>query len=148
MGPRLGKDADSKGCGAERLQLRQAPCNRSRRSQCFSLSGCCGCQLQAEEISEDDYFSRNPEFSSWLTAEKGHYFNSLTADESRELFAKFVTRWNAKKLPAKYYAGVAAPANMRRTGHDWGIRGMLQVLLMELQCFCCCLSSDPKFSGT
>ncbi len=78
---------------------------------------------QAGQISEDDYFSRNPEFSSWLTAEKGQYFNQLTAEESRELFAKFVSRWNAKKLPAKYYAGVAAPANMRRTAHNWGIRG-------------------------
>ena len=56
-------------------------------------------------------------------AEKGRHFNQLTAEESRELFAKFVGRWNAKKLPAKYYAGLAAPVSMRRTGHDWGLRG-------------------------
>lgn len=79
--------------------------------------------MQAGQLSEDDYFSRNPEFSTWLVAEKGRHFNQLTAEESRELFAKFVSRWNAKKLPAKYYAGLAAPASMRRTGHDWGLRG-------------------------
>lgn len=83
--------------------------------------------MKAVQISEDDYFSRNPEFSAWLSAEKGKFFNQLTAEESRALFAKFVSRWNGKKLPAKYYAGVAAPANMRRTGHDWGILGMLLV---------------------
>ncbi len=87
--------------------------------------------LQAGQISEDDYFSRNPEFSSWLSAEKGLFFNQLSAEESRELFAKFVNRWNAKKLPVKYYAGLAAPASMRRTGHDWGLRGRGVPLLLE-----------------
>ena len=85
----------------------------------------CIMDVQAGQLSEDDYFSRNPEFSTWLVAEKGRHFNQLTAEESRELFAKFVSRWNSKKLPAKYYAGLAAPASMRRTGHDWGLRGTI-----------------------
>ncbi|XP_078433563.1 splicing regulatory glutamine/lysine-rich-like protein isoform X1 [Wolffia australiana] len=72
-----------------------------------------------KEISKDDYFSKNNEFSTWLKEEKGTFFSELTSEAARELFLSFVKLWNKQKLDSRYYEGIArAP----RTGHHWKIR--------------------------
>lgn len=71
------------------------------------------------DIKEEDYFSRAPEFTSWLLEDRGTYFNSLSGDESRALFKDFVEDWNGGHLALKYYQGlVQAPT--KRTTHQWG----------------------------
>ncbi|KAK9830029.1 hypothetical protein WJX72_009298 [[Myrmecia] bisecta] len=73
-------------------------------------------------INEDDYFAKNPEFSTWLRDERGQFFNELSADETHALFKDYVKAWNSRKLPARHYAGIVGSA-MRRTTHQWGLRG-------------------------
>ena len=43
------------------------------------------------------------EFSYWLRKKKGVYFDSLKAEDTRPAFDKFVKKWNAGDLSAKYY---------------------------------------------
>ena len=70
----------------------------------------------SEPITEDDYFSKAPEFASWLQS-RGTYLDELQSDEARKQFGKFVKRWNGGELPPQLYAGVK-PAS--RTRHQWG----------------------------
>lgn len=70
----------------------------------------------SEPITEDDYFSKAPEFASWLQS-RGTYLDELQSDEARKHFGKFVKRWNGGELPPQLYAGVK-PAS--RTRHQWG----------------------------
>eukprot|EP00891_Asterochloris_glomerata_P003603 jgi/Astpho2/3603/Aster-x1157 len=78
---------------------------------------------QIQELSSADYYQRNPEFSTWLREERGRFFNELSAEGSRALFDEFALVWNQRKLPARYYTGLAAEAaTMRRTGFQWGVR--------------------------
>ncbi|CAA7405489.1 unnamed protein product [Spirodela intermedia] len=72
-----------------------------------------------EEISNDDYFSKNNEFSTWLKEEKGTFFSELSSEAARELFLSFVKQWNRQKLNPRYYEGIAKGP---RTGHSWKIR--------------------------
>ena len=51
------------------------------------------------------------------------FFNELTSERARELFAKFVDLWNRRQLPAKYYRGIAG-TTMRLTQHSWAVRGV------------------------
>ncbi len=70
--------------------------------------------------------AKNPEFTAWLREVHGRFFNELETDDARALFAQFVAAWNARKLPARYYVGMAGRA-MKRTQHNWGIQlGALQ----------------------
>ena len=62
------------------------------------------------------------QFSEWLRLERGQFFNELSSEETRALFGEFAASWNARKLPARYYMGIA-DASLRRTKHAWGIRG-------------------------
>lgn len=78
--------------------------------------------LQVNEISEEDYFARNAEFSTWLKEKRQLFFNDLSAEETRRLFADFVQAWNGRKLPAKYYGGLVG-SSMRRTNYQWGLKG-------------------------
>lgn len=55
----------------------------------------------------------------WLKEAKGLFFSSLSSEETHKLFVKFVEIWNAGKLSAKYYQGIAAAP---RTSHKWGIK--------------------------
>mmetsp|Transcript_40545 Transcript_40545/g.49182 ORF Transcript_40545/g.49182 Transcript_40545/m.49182 type:complete len:210 (+) Transcript_40545:321-950(+) len=61
---------------------------------------------QVEEISKDDYYLKNHEFSMWLRMTTGKYFTELVAEETRRLFDDFVVKWNAKELPYAIYQGV------------------------------------------
>lgn len=74
---------------------------------------------QFKEISNDDYFSKNNEFSTWLKEEKGTFFSELSSEAARELFLSFVKRWNRQKLDARYYEGIARGP---RTAHSWKIK--------------------------
>ncbi|XP_051125643.1 style cell-cycle inhibitor 1-B [Andrographis paniculata] len=72
-----------------------------------------------EELSTDDYFSKNNEFALWLREEKGIFFSDLSADSSRGLFSEFVAEWNDNKLEPRYYEGITAGP---RTSHKWNIK--------------------------
>lgn len=51
---------------------------------------------QIVQISADDYFAKNAEFSTWLLEAKQRYFSDLSTEESRALFDNdFVPAWNA-----------------------------------------------------
>nr|XP_023879111.1 protein pxr1 [Quercus suber]POE77220.1 hypothetical protein CFP56_36634 [Quercus suber] len=75
---------------------------------------------QFQELSSDDYFSKNNEFSTWLKEEKNVFFSDLSSESSRELFSDFIKVWNAQKLESHYYEGIASGP---RTSHHWKIKG-------------------------
>ncbi|XVE98957.1 hypothetical protein REPUB_Repub03eG0154200 [Reevesia pubescens] len=71
------------------------------------------------EISNDDYFSKNNEFATWLKEEKHVFFSELSSESAREFFSEFVKDWNNKKLRSQYYEGIASGP---RTAHNWKIK--------------------------
>ncbi|CAH2067874.1 unnamed protein product [Thlaspi arvense] len=71
------------------------------------------------ELSSEDYFSKNMEFATWLKEKKRTYFNDLTTEAARELFARFVKAWNRGKLEPRYYEGISTAP---RTAHNWKIK--------------------------
>ncbi|KAM0948676.1 putative style cell-cycle inhibitor 1 [Dioscorea sansibarensis] len=71
------------------------------------------------ELSKDDYFSKNNEFSTWLKEEKGLYFSDLSSGQARDQFSVFMKDWNNHKLDSRYYEGIASGP---RTAHNWKIR--------------------------
>lgn len=82
-----------------------------------------------ELLTSDDYFTKNPEFTSWLRVKHGRSFNDLAGDESHLLFEKFVDEWNNGLLPKTYYAGLAGTTV--RTTHNWALRGKSTVSFVE-----------------
>jgi hypothetical protein len=49
------------------------------------------------------------------------FYNDLNAEQTHDLFAKFVGLWNTGRLAPKYYAGaVAVP--QKRTAHNWSFK--------------------------
>ncbi|KAG9438911.1 hypothetical protein H6P81_019076 [Aristolochia fimbriata] len=72
-----------------------------------------------EEISTNDYFSKNNEFSTWLKQEKDIFFSDLSSDEARKLFSRFVKDWNRQKLQSHYYEGIKTGP---RSAHSWKIK--------------------------
>lgn len=76
-------------------------------------------KVDIEEITVDDYFSKNNEFSTWLKEEKSVFFSDLTADSARKMFSKFVEKWNKGKLASQYYEGITTGP---RTSHNWKIK--------------------------
>lgn len=72
-----------------------------------------------EEISSNDYFLKNNEFSTWLKEEKSVFFSDLSAASAREMFSKFVEKWNKGKLASQYYEGISTGP---RTSHNWKIK--------------------------
>ncbi|XP_024536246.1 transcriptional regulator ATRX homolog [Selaginella moellendorffii] len=73
---------------------------------------------KVETITMDDYYAKNPEFATWLKENRGLYFSSLSAEETRKLFSSFADAWNSGKLADKYYQGIKAA---KRTNHKWNI---------------------------
>jgi hypothetical protein len=57
----------------------------------------------------------------WLKEAKGLdlLLQLLSSEETHKLFVEFVEIWNAGKLSAKYYQGIAVAP---RTAHKWGIK--------------------------
>ncbi|KAJ8433416.1 hypothetical protein Cgig2_026680 [Carnegiea gigantea] len=72
-----------------------------------------------KELSEDDYFSKNNEFATWLKEKKNKFFSDLSSESARELFSEFVEVWNSKKLKSKYYKGIETGP---RSSHKWKIK--------------------------
>ncbi|KAJ0980811.1 hypothetical protein J5N97_009066 [Dioscorea zingiberensis] len=72
-----------------------------------------------KELSKDDYFAKNNEFSTWLKEEKGVYFSDLSSEQARDQFSSFIKDWNKHKLESRYYEGIATGP---RTSHNWKIR--------------------------
>lgn len=77
-------------------------------------------EISHKALSEDDYYEKNKEFSTWLNEKHGVYFSSLSSDDTRKLFVEFVEAWNAGTLPEKFYGGIDIAA---RTNHKWEFKG-------------------------
>ncbi|KAK9741290.1 hypothetical protein RND81_03G095300 [Saponaria officinalis] len=75
--------------------------------------------LKVTELSNDDYYSKNNEFSTWLKEEKKKFFSDLSTDSARELFTEFVEEWNTRKLKSKFYKGIQTGP---RSSHKWKIK--------------------------
>ncbi|KAK6149532.1 hypothetical protein DH2020_017057 [Rehmannia glutinosa] len=76
-------------------------------------------KLNIQELSNDDYFSKNNEFAKWLKEEREIFFSDLSSDSARELFTEFVAEWNNQELEPQYYEGIATGP---RTSHKWNIK--------------------------
>ncbi|KAI3456681.1 hypothetical protein Pfo_013344 [Paulownia fortunei] len=76
-------------------------------------------KLKFQELSNDDYFSKNNEFAMWLKEERKIFFSDLSSDSARELFSEFVAEWNDQELEPQYYEGIATGP---RTSHKWNIK--------------------------
>ena len=75
------------------------------------------------EISEDEYFLKNPEFCHWLVEYNGLYFTEL-GPAARGKFAAFVDQWNGKLLSKKYYDGLPGGASVPRTRPTANLAGL------------------------
>ncbi|GAB2232904.1 hypothetical protein Droror1_Dr00011971 [Drosera rotundifolia] len=71
------------------------------------------------KISNDDYYSKNNEFATWLKEKRRLFFSDLSSETTHQLFTEFITDWNQKKLEAKYYEGIESGP---RTAHNWKIK--------------------------
>ncbi|KAJ9673058.1 hypothetical protein PVL29_026369 [Vitis rotundifolia] len=76
-------------------------------------------KLEFQELSNDDYFSKNNEFAAWLKEKRKIYFADLSTESARELFTEFVKDWNKQKLESRYYEGIVTGP---RTSHQWNIK--------------------------
>ncbi|KAK3042637.1 hypothetical protein RJ639_000889 [Escallonia herrerae] len=76
-------------------------------------------KLKIQELSSDDYFSKNNEFATWLKEKKDLFFSDLSSESARDLFSQFVKDWNNQKLESRYYEGIATGP---RTSHKWKIK--------------------------
>ncbi|XP_008447103.1 style cell-cycle inhibitor 1-A isoform X1 [Cucumis melo] len=77
-------------------------------------------RTKIQELSKEDYFSKNNEFATWLKDVKNVYFSDLSSESARELFSDFVELWNDRKLESRYYEGISSGP---RTSHNWKIKG-------------------------
>ncbi|XP_059316869.1 style cell-cycle inhibitor 1-A [Lycium ferocissimum] len=76
-------------------------------------------KIKFEELSKDDYFSKNNEFSTWLKDKKKLFFSDLSSEAARDLFSDFVKEWNKGKLDSQYYEGITTAP---RSSHAWNIK--------------------------
>jgi len=74
---------------------------------------------EVQVLSNDDYFSKNNEFATWLKEEKNVFFSDLSSESAHEHFSYFVKAWNDQKLETRYYEGISSGP---RTSHNWKIR--------------------------
>lgn len=74
---------------------------------------------EVQQLSSDDYFSKNNEFATWLKEEKNVFFSDLSSESAHELFLDFAKAWNNQKLESRYYEGIASGP---RTSHRWKIK--------------------------
>eukprot|EP00252_Welwitschia_mirabilis_P019561 TRINITY_DN4555_c0_g1_i7.p1 TRINITY_DN4555_c0_g1~~TRINITY_DN4555_c0_g1_i7.p1 ORF type:complete len:169 (-),score=34.58 TRINITY_DN4555_c0_g1_i7:688-1194(-) len=74
---------------------------------------------EVKVLSEEDYYSKNNEFSTWLKEDRGLFFSRLSSEEARQLFQAFVKAWNKGELPSVYYQGINSGP---RTDHNWRLR--------------------------
>ncbi|CAK7355435.1 unnamed protein product [Dovyalis caffra] len=74
---------------------------------------------EVHKLSNDDYFSKNNEFATWLKEKKKMFFSELSSESARELFSVFVKDWNAQKLDSRYYEGISSGP---RSAHNWALK--------------------------
>ncbi|XP_065864958.1 putative pentatricopeptide repeat-containing protein At3g23330 [Euphorbia lathyris] len=72
--------------------------------------------MKIQELSSDDYFLKNNEFSTWLQEEREVFFSDLSSESARELFSDFVKDWNNQKLDSRFYEGISKGP---RCAHSW-----------------------------
>ncbi|KAH9305281.1 hypothetical protein KI387_009685, partial [Taxus chinensis] len=84
-----------------------------------------GAVEELKALSEEDYFLKNNEFSTWLKKEQGMFFSNLSSEVARMLFLKFVSAWNSGELHNDYYEGMSSAP---RTDHNWGLKGVKKTL--------------------
>ncbi|XP_019159997.1 PREDICTED: protein FAM133B isoform X2 [Ipomoea nil] len=75
--------------------------------------------LKFEELTKDDYFSKNNEFAAWLKEKKNLFFMDLSSEAAHDLFLDFVKEWNKGKLASEYYEGISTGP---RSSHKWNIK--------------------------
>ncbi|XP_074304426.1 style cell-cycle inhibitor 1-A [Silene latifolia] len=75
--------------------------------------------VKVTELSNEDYYSKNNEFATWLKEEKKKFFSDLSTDTARELFSEFIEEWNTRKLKSKFYKGITTGP---RSSHKWKIK--------------------------
>ncbi|TXG71269.1 hypothetical protein EZV62_006204 [Acer yangbiense] len=76
-------------------------------------------KLEFQELTKDDYFSKNNEFATWLIEEKKVFFSDLSSDSAREYFLDFIKAWNKQKLDSRYYEGISSGL---RSAHNWKLK--------------------------
>nr|GMC92213.1 style cell-cycle inhibitor 1-B isoform X1 [Ipomoea batatas]GMC93896.1 style cell-cycle inhibitor 1-B isoform X1 [Ipomoea batatas]GMC95650.1 style cell-cycle inhibitor 1-B isoform X1 [Ipomoea batatas] len=76
-------------------------------------------KLKFEELTKDDYFSKNNEFAAWLKEKKNLFFMDLSSEAAHDLFLDFVKEWNKGKLASEYYEGISTGP---RSSHKWNIK--------------------------
>jgi len=81
--------------------------------------GSAGGVAEIKALSEEDYFSKNIEFSTWLKEERGMFFSNLSSEKTHKLFLEFVNAWNSRQLQSEYYEGISSAP---RTDHNWGFK--------------------------
>lgn len=81
--------------------------------------GSAGGVAEVKALSEEDYFSKNNEFSKWLKEERGMFFSNLSSEKTHKLFLEFVNAWNSRQLRSEYYEGISSAP---RTNHNWGLK--------------------------
>uniref|UniRef100_A0A2P2IRQ2 Protein PXR1 n=1 Tax=Rhizophora mucronata TaxID=61149 RepID=A0A2P2IRQ2_RHIMU len=74
---------------------------------------------QFQELSNDDYYSKNNEFATWLKEKRNVFFSELSSESARKLFSKFVEDWNDQKLESQYYEGISSGP---RSAHNWNFK--------------------------
>ncbi|KAF3322497.1 hypothetical protein FCM35_KLT13638 [Carex littledalei] len=72
-----------------------------------------------KQLSEEDYFSKNNEFATWLKEEKSIFFSDLSSESAHDLFSGFIKKWNSGKLEQRYYEGISSGP---RSAHKWKIK--------------------------
>ncbi|KAJ0043639.1 hypothetical protein Pint_18148 [Pistacia integerrima] len=63
---------------------------------------------EIQQLTSEDYFSKNNEFATWLKEEKKLFFSDLSSESAREYFSDFVKVWNKNKLDSQYYEGISS----------------------------------------
>lgn len=76
-------------------------------------------------LTDDDFFARSVEFRVWLKEKERRAFDELSAARARELFHKFVKKWNRGRLAAKFYAGTVSSSDLGHSSHKWGFASKL-----------------------
>jgi len=81
--------------------------------------------LSMNRITDDDYFQKNVEFKVYLKLNNLQSFESLSSDEARQLFSRFVSAYNSGNLPSYFYSG-DIPAELlslsTKTNHNWKLK--------------------------
>lgn len=113
---------------------------KSRKSLCHTHPISLSQKSEFQELSNDDYFSKNNEFATWLKEKKKMFFSDLSSESARELFSVFVKDWNSQKLESRYYEGISSAP---RSAHNWAFKRQKRKQHRWFALLCFCLSLYP-----